>query len=137
MNKITAIIKPVVEEVGKFGEAAKGQVTASDSKQGDDTKDFIKDIYKPGEEKSAAEISQNKVADKEKLAKTRAKLKAHQEYFQRLTNPPKPKDEPVAEKLEREKKQEMVDLQKKEDKKPAPIAVSRAQNIEKFRGSSG
>lgn len=139
MNKIIGILKPVVEEVGNLAETAKTQVAPSDEaeKLKDETKQLVKDIYKPGEEKSAAEIAQNKAKDEAKLEKTRAKLAAHQEYFQNLINRPKAPEEKKADELEREKKQEMIDLQQKEKKKPPPLAVQNAQNIEKHRGSSG
>lgn len=134
MNNVKTIIKPVIEEAADLVKTAGGQITGETSKE--ETQELVKDIYKPAGEKSTAEIVQNKIKDKENLKKTRAKLAAHQRYFQNEFNRPKPKEEPVAEKLEREKKQEMVDLQKKEAKKP-PLAVQRAQNIEKNRGSSG
>lgn len=140
MSKIKAIIAPVVEEAGKFVETAKEQVTLADSNQssGDDTKRLVEDIYKPGETKSPEEIAKNQVKDKAKLEKTRAKLRAHQEYFQNLTNPPKQKEEPVAKKIEREKMQDLQSEQEKQAKKPPPIAVQRGQrSIESQRGSSG
>ncbi len=74
--------------------------------------------------------------DQEKIKQLRNRL--HNEYYQNLVNPPKPKEERPQEKLEREKQQEMNDLSKKEKEKPKPLAVQRAQqSTEKFRGASG
>lgn len=146
MNKIKAIITPVVEEVGKFAETASSQITGDKNSppmadrpldENNDTKKLVEDIYKPGEQKSPSEIVQNQAKDKASLAKTRAKLAAHQRYFQNEFSPPKPPEEPKSEELERKKKQEMVDLQQKEKKKPPPLAVQRAQRVEKYPGASG
>ncbi len=76
-----------------------------------------------------------------KLAATRKKLQMelHKEnYYDPTFNPPKPREEPVADKLEREKQQEMMELQKKEESKPAPMALNQAQRTtEMNRGASG
>lgn len=59
-------------------------------------------------------------------------------YYDPTFNPVKKQEERPAEKVEQEKKQEMMDLQKKEEKKPQPLAVTREQNkAEMFRGASG
>lgn len=139
MNKIKAIIAPVIEEVGKFAETAKEQVVLADQPQqaNNDTKKLVEDIYKPGEVKSPAEIAQNKAKDQAKLAKTRAKLSAHQQYFQRLTNPPKAPEESKAEEKDREEDKKRWELQEDKKEKRKFIPIDRAQNIEKHRGSSG
>lgn len=59
-------------------------------------------------------------------------------YYDPLVNPSRQQEERPAEKVENEKKQEMMDLQEKEAKKPQPIAVVREQNkAEQFRGAAG
>ncbi len=62
----------------------------------------------------------------------------HDEYYQSLIHPPKQEEERTAEKVEREEKEEMVDLQKKEMENPPDLAAQRAaQRVEKFTGASG
>lgn len=116
------------------GQAPLGEV----DKSKDETQQLVKDIYKPEDVKGPAEIAQSKANDEAKLKKTRAKLAAHQRYFQEEFNRPKPVEEKKADELERKKEQEMVDLQQKEKKKPPPLAVQRAaQKTEKYPGASG
>ncbi len=121
------------------GDKSLGQAPLEEADKGkEETEQLVRDIYKPGEEKSAAEITRNKAKDAAKLEKTRAKLAAHQRYFQEEFNRPKPKEEKKADELERKKEQEMVDLQQKEKKKPPPLAVRMgAQKTEKYPGASG
>lgn len=85
---------------------------------------------------------QEQIADKtpeeqKQLIELRNQL--HKEnYYDPTFNPVKKQDERPAEKVENEKKKEMIDLQEKEDKKPQPIAVIREQNkAEQFRGAAG
>lgn len=85
---------------------------------------------------------QEQIADKsseeqKNLMELRNQL--HREvYYDPTFNPVKKQEERPAEKVEMEKKQEMQDLQEKEDKKPAPLAVVREQNkAEQFRGAAG
>ena len=75
--------------------------------------------------------------EQKKLMELRQQL--HKEkYYDPTFNPVKKQEERPAEKVENEKKQEMVDLQQKEAKKPPPLEVARAQNkAEMFRGTSG
>ncbi len=62
----------------------------------------------------------------------------HDEYYQSLVNPPKQEEERPAEKVEREEKQEAMDLQQKEMDAPPPLAVQMGQaHAEKFPGASG
>jgi len=142
MSKIKGILKPIAEEVGKFTKTAGEQVTGTSSdKDKKATEEVVKHLYGVNEKTATTESTASNAAaqreqDKKEIEKKRAQLRAHQEYFQSLTTP-KPKEERPAEKVEREKKQEMVDLQKKEKKKP-PILVQRAQqSVEKFRGTAG
>lgn len=116
------------------------------------TQDFVKDLYAPGGKKqnsvNATQApqgssqddttgSQKSVQEQQDLQALRKKL--HDEvYYHKLINPPRQAEERPAEKVEREKQQEMVDLQEREKEKPPPIAVIRAQNsTEQFRGSGG
>ena len=61
----------------------------------------------------------------------------HDEYYQRDFNRPKQEEERVAEKVEREEKEEMVDLQQKKMEKPPELVQRAAQRVEKFPGASG
>ncbi len=45
----------------------------------------------------------------------------HQEYYQTLTNPAKPAEENVTEKLEREEQEKQLADLKVQNKKPAPL----------------
>jgi hypothetical protein len=114
------------------------QQIASDKAQNDE---FVKELYAPSAPQNAQSPSpieqQSRTEEQIKLANVRQKL--HDEvYYQPLIQGSKSREERPAEKVEREKKQEMQDLQKKEAVKPAPIAVQRAQQTaEKFRGVSG
>ena len=79
-----------------------------------------------------------KIEEQQRLVKLRQEL--HQTtYYEPLVNPKKEKpEERPAEKVEGEKKQEQIELQQKEKKKPAPLAVKRAQtSAEANRGVSG
>lgn len=70
----------------------------------------------------------------QKLAELRQRL--HSEYYQRLVNPPKPKEERPAEKVEREKMEELQEVQKKEEKKPPPLPqTARPGTVERKLGS--
>jgi hypothetical protein len=133
-----------------------GQV---DQDQQVDNTQFVKDLYGiQGKKSSSAQTTQanqtnnqqldstkvsedqdpKKIEEKQKLAKLRQEL--HQEvYYDPLVNPKKEKpEERPAEKLEKEKQIEQMELQKKEEKKPAPLAVKRAQtSAEANRGVSG
>jgi len=98
-------------------------------------------LVKSEESKQPSEF-QKQIADKspeeqKKLIELRNQL--HKEvYYDPLVNPVKKQEERPAEKIENEKKQEMMDLQEKEEKKPQPIAVVREQNkAEMFRGAAG
>lgn len=117
------------------------------------TQDFVKDLYAPGGKKqnsanttqSPQNSNQDDTTGSQKSAQEQQDLQAlrkklHNEvYYHKLINPNQGQtEERPAEKVEREKQQEMVDLQEKEKEKPTPIAVIRAQNAtEQFRGSGG
>lgn len=134
--KVKNLITPVVEEIGKFAETAKEQVRPDASAQNSQaqTSELVKDIYKPDQEISPQDILKKQAEDKKQRLQLRQAL--HQEYVQSTLNRPKPKEEPKAEKMERQKMEDLQEKKKKEEKK-VPINVQRAQNVEKFRGSSG
>lgn len=153
MNKggiLGGTLEIIQEELEKGAKAVVQQVAGSKAKQvqqgglknvpvakKEETKTFVKDLY--GGEKpqiSSEELQKKELEEKQQKEALRQCL--HSEYYQRLTNPPKPKEERPAEKVEKEKKQEMQELQEKEAKKPPLLAAQRAaQKVEKFRGVSG
>ena len=117
---------------------------------------FLKDLYGSAKQNSSEPKKDNvqspqnkkptefekKIADKspeEQKALLELRRDLHKEvYYDPTFNPPKKQEERPAEKVEGEKKQEMQELQQKEDKKPPPLAVQREQNkAEMFRGVSG
>ncbi len=130
-------VKQTASAVSDAAKIAVGQA-AEDKAQ---TEELVKDLYAPSKPKNAQNLTpakpESKAEEQARLASVRQKL--HDEvYYQPLINRQKPQEERPAEKVEKEKKQELMDLQKKEAKKPAPIAVQRAQQTaEKFRGVSG
>ncbi len=83
------------------------------------------------------QIKDKSSEEQKELMQLRQQL--HKEvYYDPTFNPVKKQEERPAEKVEQEKKQEMMDLQEKEEKKPQPLAVTREQNkAEMFRGASG
>lgn len=152
-----SLVKQTVKQVAKTpGDLAKagakqmkgstdqvqGQVQDEQKLKSDEkakTEEFVKDLYKPSgktQTKDNAQPGKIEETKEQKLAKLRQEL--HANYYQRLINPPKQKEEKPAEKVEREKKEEDFELQEKEKKKPPPLAVQRAaQKTEKFPGASG
>lgn len=124
---------------------AKDMASVSDKQIASDRAEndkLVKELYAPSQPQNGQNLPsaepQSKTEEQAKLANVRQKL--HDEvYYEPLIHGQKAKqEERPAEKVEKEKKQEMADLQQKEAKKPAPIAVQRAQqSAEKFRGVSG
>lgn len=135
MSKIK-VLKPVVEETGKFVKTAGEQITGTSSKtsEKDETKEFVKSLYGKS---STLQVKPDQKKAEDELAKKRLRQELHAQYYQRLVNPPKAPEEKPAEKVEREKKQEMVDLQQKEKKKPPVLVQRAAQRVEKYPGASG
>jgi hypothetical protein len=130
--------------------AATSQITG----QYQTTQDFVKDLYGPtvktqnSQQSQASQPSDNskipqtpeeaqeELEKKKKIEELKAKL--HDEvYYQPLVNPQKGEPERPVEKVEREKKEEMVDLQKKEEEKPPPLVQRNQQRVEKFPGGGG
>jgi hypothetical protein len=78
-----------------------------------------------------------KMEEKQRLAKLRQELHM-KTYYEPTFNPPKKQEERPAEKVEKEKQEEQMELAKKQEEKPKPIAVQRAQRgVEVNRGVSG
>jgi hypothetical protein len=151
--------KAVVNSAAGMAKAAAGQVAGDANQSGSNeantaipdqeqvasdkaqTEELVKDLYAPSKPQSGQKPvvkPQSETEEKAKLASVRQKL--HDEvYYQPLIQGQKSQqEERPTEKAEREKEQGLQDLQKKEAKKPAPIAVQRAQQTaEKFRGVSG
>lgn len=68
----------------------------------------------------------------EEIAKLQAlRAQLHQDYYQNTFNRPKPKEEPVTEKIEKEKQMEALVEQKKQKEKPGPL-----QNVKKGTGEA-
>lgn len=105
------------------------------------TEELVKGLYAPSKPQNNQDSQTvNPQSEQEKQAElARVRQKLHDEvYYQPLVQGKKAQEERPAEKIEKEKKQELQNLQKKEAKKPPPIAVQRAQQTaEKFRGVSG
>lgn len=101
--------------------------------------EMVKDLYAPSNPNVKAPSKEQSEAEKKaRLANLRQKLHNEVYYEPLIAGQKAQEEERPAEKVEREKVQEMQDLKKKEDKKPAPLAVQRAQqSAEKFRGVSG
>lgn len=117
---------------------AKPIEASGDSKTTDQsTADVVKHLYGQAPSVTDSEKQQKELKDQQNLEALRQRL--HGEYYQRLTNPPKQKEEErPAEKVEREKKEERWELEQKEKKKPPPLAVQRERTkAESFRGASG
>lgn len=103
----------------------------------DDRKSFLQDLYGPSTPVPNEKVAEQKAVDEQETAALRNRL--HNEtYYQPLIAPAKQQEERAAEKVEREKQEERWDLQKKEEKKPAPLAVKQGQqSAEVHRGVSG
>lgn len=69
------------------------------------------------------------------LQKQRSAL--HQEYYENLVNHPKPAEQPVAEKLEQEKKMEELKEAEKKEKMPGPLQNVKTGTGERAIGVSG
>jgi hypothetical protein len=154
---VKQVVKLPEEMAGDLGRQIGGDKPAISTENPDNSKQwqsdedrikFLKDLYgktdmsKDGSSGKKPTEFQEQIADKSpeeqrKLMELRNQL--HQEnYYDPTFNPVKKQEERPAEKIENEKKQEMMDLQQKEADKPQPIAVIREQNkAEMFRGAAG
>ena len=143
-----SIVKQTVKQTAKLpSDLAKtaagqvgGQTPSADEKA---TAEFVKDLYgaddqsnkKPATTETQKGTEAQRVEKEQKIEKLRQEL--HSKYYQRTFNPPKQQEERPAEKVEKEKREEMIDLQEKEKKKP-PVLVQRArERVEKYPGASG
>lgn len=141
----TSVVKQTIKQVAKtpsdLAKAASKQIggdkktpPAVDEKA--ETEKLVKGLYKPSIKTQPKDSNQKpEETEEQKIAKLRQEL--HANYYRNLTNPPKAPEEKPAEKVEREKKEERWELQEKEKKKPPPLAVQRAQKVEKYPGASG
>ena len=145
---------PVIPDaVSEAGNNTLENVSAERNKN---TEEFVKGLYgaprdsekndekryvSPGQKVQKPSEFEEQIKDKtpeeqKKLMQLRQQL--HSQYYQNLVNPPKQQEERPAEKVEREKQEEMIDLQKKEQKKPKDLATRMAsERVEKFPGASG
>ena len=149
--------KGTAKTVGDTAEAVVSQLGVSQNSD-QSTQDFVKDLYgagkktpqasgqslnsvqNPTQQAASDSGSQKSPEEQQKLQEVRIKLqKRHDEfYYDPLVNPRKDKpEERPAEKVEKEKQEEMIDLHEKK-KKELPILVQRnQQRTEKFPGSGG
>lgn len=133
----TNTVKTAVNQVIGNSDNGKQQAEEADSKA--KTKAMIKDIYAPSDPNALAKpAEQIEAEDKAKLESLRQKL--HKEvYYDPLIERTKKteEEERPAEKVEREKMEDLQQTQKKKEKQ-RPIAVQKAQNVvEANRGVSG
>ncbi len=147
-STVKQIGKGAMKTTGSAVKAAGAQITGTDI----GAQDIVNSLYGVSDaKKTNIQSIQNQQAsqagdagknpteelDKEKkLKELRAKL--HQEvYYDPLTNPKKPEERP-AEKVEKEKEQEVAELAERKKEKPPPLAIQRTQQrVEKFPGRSG
>jgi len=120
-------------------EKSSPQQDASRKKQTTSANPLVKATEKPTEFQE--QIADKSPEEQKKLLELRDQLHKDTYYdptFNRPKSPPAGGKERPAEKVENEKKQEMQELQKKEEKKAPPLAVQRERNkAEMFRGPSG
>lgn len=162
LNQLGQTVKQAAKQAVKVPEElakdVKGQIVGKKQEkpqwQSDEERiKFLKDLYGSAKKNSGDSSQDNandkkptefqeQIADKspeeqKQLLQLRQDLHK-QVYYDPTFNRPKQQEDRPAEKVEKEKKVEMQELQKKEDKKPPPLAVVREQNkAEMFRGVSG
>ncbi len=139
MSNKTGFVNDLGDELGKFIETGVNQVkpqSKPSQTNKTDQKEVVDFLYGKGRKDGQASSEVPKAEDDEKLKKYRNELKnyLHSQYYQSLVT--KKQEERPAEKVEREEKQKNFELIQKEKKKP-PLAVQRAQKVEKYPGSSG
>lgn len=138
--------------------------TAQQKQMSDDqAKQFLKDLYGPTKPQGGdVKSSQNKSAKQapnqsliqqaagitprdpnegkkpEEIAHMQSlRNTLHQEYYQNLTNPQKPEEESVTEKLEQEEQVKQFEEIEKQKKKPDPLATVKKGTGENMVGVSG
>jgi len=133
-----SVVKGIVKAPGDVAQSGVSQVTSTeepeklvDKSEEHDRKEFVEGIYGK-KDANLKDVVKKLDEEKEELKKLRQEL--HSAYYQREFNKPKPPEEKPAERVERQK---MEDL-RKEQKKKKPILVQRAQTkTEKYPGASG
>jgi hypothetical protein len=111
------------------------------SENGEFAREMVSDFYSPSRQTSQAALEgREQQQTDEKLIKVRQELKnLHMEtYYNPLFEyeNKKPEERP-AEKVERQKMEDLQDLQQKEEKKALPIALQHAQTAIETRVSAG
>ncbi|OGH21547.1 MAG: hypothetical protein A2958_02345 [Candidatus Levybacteria bacterium RIFCSPLOWO2_01_FULL_38_13] len=137
--------KAVVGAASDAGKAAGSQITGVQDK---DTQDIVNSLYAESEKEKdksqRVEVQGSNdqpdntpegLEKKKKLAQLRQQL--HNEvYYDPLVNPSKPKqEERPAEKVEKEKQEEMIGLQEKKKKEPPPLIQRQKTRIERLPGA--
>ncbi len=159
MNKgglLSDVLDTVKDETKAIARTAKTQVTGEEKEKTasqvekkeassvksqsnpEETKKIVKHLYgADAASVSDAEKQQKEARDKQKEQDLLKQL--HDEsYYQPLVNPAKQQEEKPAEKIEREKMEELQQEEEKEKKKPKPLAVQMEQSkAERSRGVSG
>jgi len=138
--------KTVASAVSDTGKAAASQITGRSK----DTQDIVESLYAQSEKEkdksqgvevqgsnNQPENTPEGLEKKKKLQELRQQL--HNEvYYDPLVNPPKPKEEErPAEKVEKEKMQNLKEDEQKKEEKPPPLVQRTQQRVEKFPGASG
>ena len=151
------VVKPVFKQTKQVAQVATQQIMGT-SLRTDPVSDFSKNNPretspdKPASQPTSQQHTQSGALSPQyqgghmsqtdmKLSQTRAQLAQFHKsnYYDPTFNRPKSKEQPVAEKLEQEKKQEMVDLQQKEQKKKKDDMALKmsTHKAEMFRGAAG
>ncbi len=162
----SSVKKAGKQTVSDFVQTTKGQITglSSGSDQGTneqansvqtaqqqmtdkDRVEFLRNLYGKSDNSSKTKSQGSNPPQKspnvgktpEELAKIEALRKQlHGDYYQSLTNPAKPQEETVTEKLEREDEKEKMELWEKDKKKPPPLPATVKQGTgESVVGVSG
>jgi len=146
---------PKVTDKGSNDHGNTDSGSGNDGMTDDERKDFLSKLYGGSEKKPEPEKKQgasvsdvlgitqkdpNKGKSPEDIAKMNAlRQRLHSvKYYQPLVNRPKPQEEPVADKLEREEQEAKFDELEKQKKKPAPLPATVKQGTgESVVGVSG
>jgi hypothetical protein len=144
--------KAIIKEVGRVpGDVVQSGVSqAVDIQQPEkevedsrarDSKEITNHLYAKSSQAPAEveprEILEEKAEQKKKAVREQLKNEAHARYYQTLVNRPKAPEEKPAERVERQKMEDLKEKDEKEKKKK-PIVVQRAQqSVEKYRGAAG
>ncbi len=138
--------------VSDTAKAAASQITGSQgdspaSPQDVSNQDVVKGLYEESQPQNTnpqqpAMVSNVPSDSSEKTPEELANLELvrkelHAAYYQSVVNPPTQEEESVSEKIEREDRQEDMELQQKEMEKPPELVQRAAQRVEKNPGASG